>query len=79
MAKTTQAFIKNGLDTAKLNAERQKADVIPNPPIAQAFVPDEGQTPETPEVLADRIDVAAAHDPANPGVPPWELNRAPSN
>ena len=79
MAKTTQAFIKNGLDTAKLNAERQRTDVIPSQPIAQLFVPDEGAQPETPQVLADQIDVAAAHDPANPGVPPWELNRAASN
>lgn len=79
MAKTTKEFIKNGEETARLNAERQKNDPVVAAPIAHPFVPDEGAEPLVPEVNADQPDVGSAHDPAQPGIPPWELNRAASN
>lgn len=69
MAKTTKEFIKNGEDTAKLNAERQKSDNIVEAPKAHPFVPDEGITPDVPEVLASASN-PAEYNPAVHGLRP---------
>lgn len=78
MAKTTQEFLRNGEETAKLNAERQKNDVAP-PEAAKVhpFVPDEGADPAVPELTAEPEN-PMQHDVNKPGAPAWELNRAPS-
>ncbi len=80
MAKTTKAFIKSGEDTARLNAERQKSDPVVEAPRAHPHVPDEGSEPLVPEISADPVNPSIAlHDPNQPGLPEWEINRAPSN
>jgi len=69
MAKTTKEFIKNGEDTAKLNAERQNSDNTVEAPKAHPFVPDEGITPDVPEVLASASN-PAEYNPAVHGLRP---------
>lgn len=71
MAKTTKEFLDNAAQTAAgLNPGRAAEAIPATPPknVIEVAVPD----PNNP-------DVGGAHDPANPGVPPWELNRAASN
>ena len=69
MAKTTKEFIKLGEDTAKLNAERQNSDPVVQAPKVHPFVPDEGITPDVPEVLASAQN-PAEYNPAVHGLRP---------
>lgn len=65
MAKTTQQFIKNGIDTAKLNQERQKSDpavpVGPQAAVSGSF---------DPQNVENRPDNPAVYDPATMGLRP---------
>ena len=69
MAKTTKEFTKNSEDTAKLNAERQNSDPVVQAPKVHPFVPDEGITPDVPEVLASAQN-PAEYNPAVHGLRP---------
>lgn len=71
MAKTTKEFLDNAAQTAAGLNPGRAAEAIPATPAKQT------QPVETPD--PNNPDIGGAHDPANPGVPPWELNRAPSN
>lgn len=79
MAKTTQQFLKNAADTAAENARTQvtPAAARPAPPVNVDVPVIESQTVQA-DVDPNSIDVGTAHDPAQPGIPPWELNRVPS-
>lgn len=79
MAKTTKEFLQNAAQTAAGKNPGRAEEAIPaTPATVMLDVPDEGAVESAPEVDPDRPDVGQAHDPAQPGIPPWELNRAPS-
>lgn len=65
MAKTTKEFIKSGLDTEKLNQERQKSDPpLPTPPqsaVSGGF---------DPSNVENRPDNPAVYDAATMGLRP---------
>lgn len=79
MAKTTKEFLKNAAETAAENARTQVTPAAARsaPPVDVDQPPDLVTTVQA-DVDPNSIDVGTAHDPAQPGVPPWELNRVPS-
>lgn len=81
MAKTTKEFLNNAAATAAENARTQVTPAQAPTPAIPVEIESPMVDPVTvvqADVDPNNIDVGTAHDPARPGVPPWELNRVPS-
>ena len=79
MAKTTAHTIKITRETELQNQANQVTPAAARsaPPVDVDQPQVESQTVRA-DVDPNVRDVGDAHDPAQPGVPPWELNRVPS-